>query len=206
VPSANNFPGKTISKDNQAGQNDGNASFRRSQSAEVTYAEGIYIGYRYYTTFKVPVSYEFGFGLSYATFAYSGLKLSSASFGKNMTVSVDVKNSGKAAGKEVVELYLSSPDQKADKPACELKGFAKTKLLQPGEMQTISFTLDPGILASFNPATSTWLAEAGKYTVKIGASVNDIRAEGTFTLPADKVTGKVSKALIPATPIETMKR
>jgi len=108
------------------------------------------------------------FGLSYTDFTYSNLKLSSAKFNGSIAVTVDVKNSGKVAGKEVAELYLTAPAVKLDKPALELKGFAKTKLLQPGESQTLSFVIDSRRLASFDTAISSWIAEAGKYEVKIG--------------------------------------
>jgi len=118
VPSAKSFPGEPA-----------------ENPINSFYNEGIYTGYRYYNSFKVPVAYEFGFGLSYTTFEYSGLKLSSNTFEGKLTVSVMVKNSGKVAGKEVVQLYLSAPDAEVEKPTEELKGFAKTNLLQPDESQ-----------------------------------------------------------------------
>jgi beta-glucosidase len=202
VPSASNFPGKIIAPvqatDNQ------NAGPRR-QPMEVTYEEGIYVGYRYYTTFRVPVSYEFGYGLSYTTFEYSNLKISSPKFVKTLTVTVDIRNTGKMAGKEVAELYLSAPAGKLDKPERELKGFAKTRLLQPGESQTISFTLDGSSLASFDTSTSSWTAEAGKYTVNVGASSKDTRATGTFSAGSTIVVKKESKALAPAVAINELK-
>ena len=139
------------------------------------YEEGIYVGYRYYETFGVAPAYEFGYGLSYTTFEFSGLSLSSKKFSGKITATVQVKNTGKSAGKEVVQLYLSAPAGKLHKPTLELKGFAKTRLLQPGESQTLSFDISPRNLASFDPASSSWVAEAGKYTVKIGASSRDIR-------------------------------
>jgi beta-glucosidase len=208
VPSAKNFPGKVTVKQDQPkeGEDKPVAGFMSPKPAEVTYVEGIFVGYRYYTTFNIPVSYEFGFGLSYTTFEHTNLKLSSSVFNKNLVITIDVKNTGKVAGKEVVELYLSAPAGRPDKPACELKGFAKTNLLQPGETQTMTFTLDAGSLASFDTATSSWVATAGKYTVRIGASVMDIRAEGSFTLSKDQITGKVSKALSPVSPVETLKK
>ncbi|MDP4226091.1 MAG: glycoside hydrolase family 3 C-terminal domain-containing protein, partial [Bacteroidota bacterium] len=104
------------------------------------YNEGIYVGYRYYETFKVPTAYEFGYGLSYTNFKYSDLTLSSNTFSDSLTVKVTVKNTGKVAGKEVAELYLSAPRTEIQKPEEELKGFAKTKLLKPGESQELTFS------------------------------------------------------------------
>jgi beta-glucosidase len=192
VSSAGNFPGKVTP---QTQVTDSQNPGPRRQQSEVSYEEGIYVGYRYYTTFKIPVSYEFGYGLSYSTFGYSNLKLSSSKFGKSITVSVDIKNTGTVAGKEVAELYLGAPAGKLDKPERELKGFAKTTLLQPGEVQNISFMIDASALASFDTQSSSWIAEAGRYIVNVGASSADIRATGTFTLGSTMVVKKESKAL-----------
>ncbi|MFT4072429.1 MAG: glycoside hydrolase family 3 N-terminal domain-containing protein [Dysgonamonadaceae bacterium] len=160
------------------------------QSQDVTYQEGVYVGYRYFNTFKVKPSYEFGYGLSYTNFVVENLKLSSSAFAKEILVTVDVTNTGKTAGKEVVQLYLSAPARKLDKPAEELKGFVKTKLLQPGEKQTISMVLKPQDLASFDPKVSAWVAEAGTYQVLVGTSSLDIRQKASFALSTDRVVEK----------------
>ncbi len=180
VPSAKSFPGEPA--DNPIN------SF---------YNEGIYTGYRYYNSFKVPVAYEFGFGLSYTTFEYSGIKLSSNTFEGKLTVSVMVKNSGKVAGKEVVQLYLSAPDAEVEKPTEELKGFAKTNLMQPGESQLLSFELDARALASFRSGISSWVADKGDYQVRIGASSKDIRLNATFNLSKELLVEKVHDVLYP---------
>jgi beta-glucosidase len=171
----------------------------------VTYEEGIYVGYRYYETFKVKPSYEFGYGLSYTGFEYSNLKLSSPKFSGNMTVTVDIKNTGTVAGKEVVELYLAAPSVRLDKPSIELKGFAKTRLLQPQETQALTFKLDSRSLASFDPAVSSWIAEAGKYEVKIGASSRDIKLVGSFTVSKEIMVKKESVSLVPKDKIAELK-
>lgn len=208
VPSAKNFPGRVIDKSQnqqQGGEQDLISAFMSPRAAEVVYEEGIYVGYRYYNSFNIPVSYEFGYGLSYTSFEYSGLKLSSDRFNKSLTVSVNIRNTGKVAGKEAVQLYLGAPAVRLHKPESELKGFAKTKLLQPGESQTLTFVLDPMSLASFDPASSSWIADAGKYTVKIGASSKDIRLTAQFSLPGNLTVRKESVALVPKVKINELK-
>lgn len=177
VPSAKNFPGTP--------END---------PKEVTYEEGIYVGYRYYQTFGVKPSFEFGFGKSYTDFEYSGLKLSATKFKDNIKVSVTVKNTGKVAGKEVVQLYVSAPSKTIDKPKMELKGFTKTKLLKPGESETLSVTLRKKDLASFLENKSAWIAEKGTYTVLIGASSSDVKQSANFELASEITVEKTTKA------------
>lgn len=171
----------------------------------VTYEEGIYVGYRYYNTFKVKPSYEFGFGLSYTKFDYSDLKLSSKDFNGSITASVTVKNSGKTAGKEVVQLYLSAPSKSIDKPVEELKAFGKTKELKPGESETLTMTLNPKDLASFIESQHSWIAEPGKYKIGIGASSLDIRKTAEFSLASELIVEKVNKAFETSKPINELK-
>jgi beta-glucosidase len=196
-PSAKSFPGKEFPEQATSG-----LFGQKSVPAEVIYDEGIYVGYRYFNTFNVKPAYAFGYGLSYTQFSYSNLKLSSKDFNGKVTATVNIKNIGKIAGKEVVELYLSAPSKELKKPAEELKGFAKTRLLNPGETETIRFTLDPKELASFDTKSASWIAEAGTYTVKIGASSTDIRQSADFNLKKDLVVEKdhnvlTAKAEIP---------
>lgn len=198
-PSAKNFPGKEFPAKATM------TVVGRSVPAEVTYAEGIYVGYRYFNTFGVKPAYAFGYGLSYTTFGYSSLELSNTSFHNKLTVSVKVTNTGKVAGREVAELYLSAPKGSVDKPSEELKGFAKTKLLQPGESETLSMTLVPHDLASFNTSKSAWIADAGKYEVKIGASSEDIKLTKSFTLANTLTVQKVSDVLAPQVSIDELK-
>jgi beta-glucosidase len=188
LPSAKNFPGTPIEK-----------------PLEVKYEEGIYVGYRYFNSFKVKPAYEFGYGLSYTNFSYSPVALSSPTFDGKITAKVTVTNTGKIPGKEVVQLYLSAPQGKLDKPAGELKAFAKTALLKPGGSQTITFTLSPQDLTSFDTDASAWIADAGNYTVKIGASSLNIKSEASFTLTKEMVVEKVHKALTPQVPITELK-
>jgi beta-glucosidase len=118
---------------------------------------------------------------------------------------VDIKNTGKADGKEVAELYLSAPAKSIDKPAIELKGFSKTRLLKPGEFQTIVFELTKDDLASFITSISSWKADAGTYTVKIGASSKDIKLSQNFNVAGDIVVKKESQALLPQVKINELK-
>jgi beta-glucosidase len=136
VPSSKNFPGKEFPEQATG------AGFRRQVPAEVTYEEGIYVGYRYYNTFNVQPAYEFGHGLSYTDFTYSNLKLSSSSFNGKITARVTVTNSGKIPGKEVAQLYLSAPAQKLDKPAEELKAFAKNKFAATWRITNTNFYIE----------------------------------------------------------------
>jgi beta-glucosidase len=118
---------------------------------------------------------------------------------------VTVTNAGNIPGKEIVQLYLAAPASKLDKPSEELKAFAKTGLLQPGKSETITFTLTPQDLASFDTNSSSWIAEAGKYTVKIGASSLNIKSNASFSLPKELVVEKDHKALAPQSDIKELK-
>ena len=167
------------------------------------YEEDIYVGYRYFDSFEVPVSYPFGFGFSYTTFEYSDAKIAQ----KNdiYDVTVTVRNTGELEGKEVVELYISAPDNKAaNKPAKELKAFAKTKLLKPGESQTLTLSITAADLASFDEAASAWVVAEGEYQFLVGASSQDIKA--TLTANAKSQTTKANNVMKPQAPINLLKR
>lgn len=172
----------------------------------VLYNEGIYVGYRYYDSFNVPTAYEFGYGLSYTTFEYTGIKLSTRSFNGKIRVAVTVKNSGNQAGKEVVQLYLSAPASGIEKPVQELRGFAKTELLRPGESQLLSFELDARSLASFWSGKSEWFADKGDYEVRVGSSSRDIRLKSSFNLPENMVVEKVNNVLYPTSLLKELSR
>lgn len=193
VPSVKNFPGIEIK---------GDSTIKR----EVVYEEGIYVGYRYYNTFGVKTAYPFGYGLSYTKFAFSDIKLSSTTFVKKLTATVTITNTGKVAGKEVAELYLTAPKGQLDKPSAVLKGFAKTRLLKPGESQTLTFAISARDLASFNTGQSAWIADAGQYQVKVGSSSEDIKLTRPFILAKTLVVEKVNKALWSPTAIAELKR
>ena len=167
------------------------------------YEEDIYVGYRYFDSFEVPVSYPFGFGLSYTTFEYSDAKI--ADKDNAYEISVTVKNTGSLEGKEVVELYISAPDNKAaNKPAKELKAFAKTKVLKAGESEKVTLTVNAADLASFDEATSAWVVAEGEYQFLIGASSQDIKA--TLKAKAKAQQTKVNNVMKPEKQMNLLKR
>ena len=164
------------------------------------YTEGIWVGYRYFATAGKNVSYPFGYGLSYTTFDYSKPAAKVDKDGK-VTATVKVTNTGSVAGKEIVELYVTAPNGGLVKPVYELKGFAKTKNLKPGASETLTITIDPYTLASFNEATSAWEMADGTYTVHFGASSSDIRVVTSFK-QAKPQSWPVHKVLLPAEPVK----
>ncbi len=167
------------------------------------YEEDIYVGYRYFDSFNVPVSYPFGYGLSYTTFEYSDANI--AQKGDNYEVSVTVKNSGECEGKEVVELYISAPDSKAaNKPAKELKAYAKTKNLKPGESETLTLNVAAADLASFDEASSAWVVAEGEYQFLVAASVQDIKATLKASVKGQQT--KVHDVLKPEVKLNLLKR
>ena len=167
------------------------------------YEEDIYVGYRYFDSFEVPVSYPFGFGLSYTTFEYSDAKI--AEKDGAYEISVTVKNTGSLEGKEVVELYISAPDNKAaNKPAKELKAYAKTKALKAGESETVTLTVKAADLASFDEEASAWVVAEGEYQFLVGASSQDIKA--TLTANAKAQETKANDVLKPEVKLNLLRR
>ena len=165
--------------------------------------EDIYVGYRYFDTFNREVAYPFGFGLSYTTFEFSKPVVKAK--GKDaVEVSVSVKNTGKVSGKEVAQVYVAAPKGKLEKPAQELKAFAKTRELKPGESQTLTMTIPVRDLASFDEAGSQWLTEAGTYTFNIGANSRDIAVSAQLKIA--EYTEKTTNALAPQQPLNLLKQ
>lgn len=140
---------------------------------EVYYKEGIFVGYRHFTTNNVKPLFPFGFGLSYTTFAYG--KPSGHATGNDIVISVDVTNTGKVAGKEIVQIYSSVQQSNVPRPAKELKGFAKTKLLQPGESETLHIAIPKEELNYYDESQHGWRLASGTYTFHVGTNVNDIK-------------------------------
>ena len=151
---------------------------RRDLSVE--YKEGLYVGYRWADKYDVEPLFAFGHGLSYTDFTYGDAKAkASVKAGADLKVSIDVTNSGKVAGKEVVQLYIGDEQAYLDRPVKELKGFKKIHL-EPGETKTVEFVIEPDMLKFFDDAKHEWVLEKGKFTAYVGASSQDIRSEVSF--------------------------
>jgi beta-glucosidase len=150
---------------------------------EVRYGEGIFIGYRYYDAKEMPVQFPFGYGGSYTTFEYNAPRVSASTFKDTdgITVSVDVTNTGKVAGKETVQVYVHDHQSTLARPPKELKGFAKVEL-QPGETKTVAIPLDFRAFAFYHPGYGQWITEDGQFDILVGASAGDIRHKETVTL------------------------
>jgi len=164
------------------------------------YQEGIYIGYRYFDTFNKPVAYPFGYGLSYTTFDYE--IVASGIEGDKCQMTVKVTNTGKVAGREVVQAYVKAPKGKLDKPAKELKAFAKTKSLKPGESQTLTLSWNTMDMASFDEKASAWQLDKGNYIFMAAASSANVKCSATQKV-AKARTEKVHNAMAPQQKIST---
>ena len=155
------------------------------------YEEGIFVGYRYFDTFDVPVRYGFGFGLSYTEFSVVGTGVSASGLGTDqpkISVTASVKNTGNTyAGKEVAEVYVSCPQNGMPKEYRRLAGFAKTRLLSPGENQDLTITFPLYQLASYHEDRSAWILEAGTYGIWVGNSLESASLSATISLDADVV-------------------
>jgi len=197
-PSSHDFPYNYTR--NQPVNNFGRGNQQPQPVKDVDYSEyrdDIWVGYRYFETAGKEVSYPFGFGLSYTTFEYSKPVVKATANG--FTATITVKNTGSVAGREAVQLYVTAPAGGLEKPVRELKAFAKTRELAPGESQTLTMSVDNYSLASFNEASSQWEAAAGNYKVAFSASVKDVRATASYSLKKAQ-TWKVNNVLAPAKP------
>ncbi len=203
VPSSFNFPYNYSGQQaaNPMASIFGGGQRRLVKDVDYTeYKEGIWVGYRYFQTVGKNVSYPFGYGLGYTTFSYSKPVVKVAKDG-TVTASITVTNTGSAAGKESVQLYVAAPAGGLVKPAYELRSFAKTGELKPGASETLTMTVDPYTLASFNEATSAWETAAGDYKVYFGASALDLRANASFKV-AKAQSWPVNRVALPENPVE----
>lgn len=192
-PSSLNFP-TTMTKAEKRPER-GQRRPRGKRNEDYTlHEEGINVGYRYFNTYNKEVSYPFGYGLSYTTFAYSKPVVKATADGFKATVVVT--NTGKVAGREAVQLYVSAPAGNLVKPSNELKAFNKTRLLQPGESETLTFSVSNYDLASFDEAVQSWVSAKGRYTVKFAASVEDVRTTAAYNLSKEQ-SWKVNDVLRP---------
>jgi beta-glucosidase len=159
------------------------------ENLHMKYAEGIYVGYRYFDKHGIAPQYPFGYGLSYTNFGYSDLKIKIGPIGESpagsgpqtFEVNLRIRNEGKRAGAEVVELYVHDGHSSVDRPVKELKGFRRVEVA-PGQSSEVTFTLDQGALAYYSTAKKAWVAEPGTFEVLVGSSAADIRLKGEFEL------------------------
>jgi beta-glucosidase len=175
-----------VTFEKQIGDNPAYATFPPAINTHpdtIAYSEGIFFGYRGYEKNHIQPLYPFGFGLSFTTFQYSGIKIEPAVFDGTLpvTVSFTVTNTGKRAGAEIAELYVGEKSPSVPRPLKELKGFDKV-FLQPGQSQTVTIHLNQRSFAFFNTSKHLWDAEPGVYNVSVGASSQDIRLAGQVTL------------------------
>ena len=176
VPSSTTFPGRDENGDGKPDR--------------IDYNEGIYVGYRYYSTFGKAVAYPFGFGLSYTRFDYGEPRVVSNRLDEqgNLILSATITNSGQVSGREAAQVYIAAPQGTLSKPAIELKAFAKTALLAPGSAEQLTFTIPASLLASFAPQRNAWIIEPGSYRAYIAPS-SDIHGitPVTFTVAKELV-------------------
>ena len=152
------------------------------ENLQVEYAEGIYVGYRYFDKRHVEPLFPFGYGLSYTKFAYGDLRVSSSKkAGQPVQVSLNVRNAGSRAGAEVVELYVHDGHSSVDRPMKELKEFRRVNL-SPNETQTVRFALDPSAFAYYSTVRKDWVVEPGQFEILVGASSRDIRLKGAVNI------------------------
>ena len=181
------------------------AEYFPGSASDVTYYEDIYVGYRYYTTFGVDVAYPFGYGLSYTTFAYSDFTVKQKSNG-TLTATVTVTNTGSAAGREIVQLYVTKPETLQEQARMELAAFGKTGLLAPGESETLTLTVRTEALMTYDTADSRWVTDKGDYVLSLGASVADIRATATVTYGELTVVQDVENRCEPDTDFDYIRK
>ena len=197
IPSSKNFPGTVLDPNAPKPDN----PLMGLDSREI-YEEDIYIGYRYFVSFNKEVSFPFGFGLSYTQFGYGNISISNK--GENIEIDLKITNTGKFPGKEVIQVYVKSPEGLTERPLKELGAFTKTRLLQPGDSQDISLTIAINDLGYFDAEENSWKLDQGTYSILINKDVNATIHEETITLPS-RVIVKTQNLLAPEKPVETLK-
>ena len=192
IPSTANFPVNARELQSKARANRGNPDAKPVALYDYTeYKERMDIGYRYFDRHPELVSYPFGFGLSYTTFAYSDAQATVAD--GIVSLSVKVTNTGKVAGKEAVQVYIETPKGGLNRPAKELKAYGKTALLQPGESEVLEFKLSEYDLAGYDAASSSWQTVSGEYKADFAASSQDIRTQASFSIGQEQTFAAIGK-------------
>ncbi|MEH7491414.1 glycoside hydrolase family 3 protein [Neobacillus niacini] len=168
------------------------------------YEEDIFVGYRYYETFKKEVAYPFGYGLSYTTF---DIEVTGFQYEGNTTqLNVKVTNIGSVPGKEVIQIFVKEPDGKIEKASKKLVAFSKTNMLKPGETQKIAFDIQEQRFTSYDSDTASWIMEKGTYRIYAGNSVKQLVSAGVFELNEDKIIRKVTNLMQPPVEIPTLSK
>ena len=198
VPSTKNFPGKVLDPQAKPPKNP-----LEGIPSEEIYEEGIYVGYRYFKSFDTPVSFPFGYGLSYTTFEYSDLQVKKEN--DTINLSFKITNTGKTKGKEVAQLYSAAPKGEVEKPALELKAFQKTHLLEPGESEIVQISVPESDLGYYDTASSSWKLDPGTYRFLIGKNVDEILFNAEVELNG-RVIEKTKNLLVPQQKIDELKR
>jgi beta-glucosidase len=183
IESSKNFPGEP-----------------KEKPISVNYTEALNIGYR---NANMPVSYAFGYGLSYTNFEITNIKTQHNAQTNEVTIRYTVQNTGAVAGKEVIQVYMSLPTQDTQQPAKKLVAFAKTNTLQPQQSVEMKFIIKPRDYAYFNEEKSGWMLDAGSYTAHVGTAVNAITQSTEFTIQQPILVQRQNPALLPATPTAT---
>lgn len=168
-------------------------SHRNGELDDEYYREGIYVGYRYFDTFNLPVQYPFGYGLSYTTFALAMESVSADA--EKVCLAVRVTNTGSCPGRETVQVYYSAPEGALEKPYQELAAFGKTKELQPGDSQVLSLSFPTREMASYDPARAAWVLEKGTYFIRYGVHSRDTHIAAAIQLSEDTVTLQLQNRL-----------
>ena len=166
-------------------------------TAQELYNDDIFVGYRYYDTFGVDVSYPFGYGGSYTSFAMSTKSVKADK--DKVTVQVKVKNTGTVSGKEVAEVYFSAPDGELDKPYQELAGYAKTDELAPGESQILTISFDTKEMGSYDTDKAAYVMEDGDYIIRVGNSSRNTHVAAKLNVAEDTITEQYSNLMVPVT-------
>ena len=178
-------------------------SFMNGDTDDEYYYEGIYVGYRYFDSFNIAPAYPFGYGLGYTDFAVSDL--SAALSGDEVLVSASVKNTGgQYPGRESVQVYVSAPKGGLEKPYQELKGFAKTKELAPGESETVEIRVPMSSMASYCERCASWVLEPGKYYIRVGTNSRNTHIAAAVEVPERKVVSVLKNKAVPDTEIELL--
>ena len=197
VSSSKNFPGSVLDPNTPKPENP-----LQGVPSEEVYEEGIYVGYRYYDSFDVPVSYPFGFGLSYTTFEYDDLDVT---FDNTIKIAFSIKNTGEYTGKEVAQVYVEASQNGLEKPLKELKAFGKTKSLNPGETQTLTFELKLKDLASYDDTKHAWVLDTGSYTILVSTDAETPKLKAVIQID-QSVISETNALLSPQKPIDLLKK